>query len=117
MCRIGRVSLGGRKYKAPYGVANIIPTEISTMLVRERTRTMSKKVNRFLLVGRVVRKKLRRARQQRFETTMESRQRTNFTASAIFSKLFDQILVFSLDFLLFFYQKLNLIIRLLSVAL
>ena len=33
----------------------VIPTEISTTLVRARTSTVSKKVKRFLLVGRVVR--------------------------------------------------------------
>ena len=58
-------------------------TEISTMPVRARTRTVSKKVNRFLLVGRVVRKKLTRATQEMLETVKESRPRSNFTASAI----------------------------------
>ena len=58
-------------------------TVISTSLVRATTRTVSKKVNRFLLVGRVVRKKLTRATQEMLETVKESRQRSNFTASAI----------------------------------
>ena len=53
---------------------------------------MSKKVKRFLLVGRVVRKKLTRATQDRLETAMESRQRSNFTASAIFPEVFDPII-------------------------
>ena len=53
------------------------------MPVRARTRTVSKKVKRFLLVGRVVRKKLTRATQEMLETVKESRQRSNFTASAI----------------------------------
>ena len=48
------------------------------------TRTMSKNVNRFLLVGRVVRKKLTRATQQELEVVKESRQRSIFTAAAIF---------------------------------
>ena len=58
-------------------------TVISTSLVRATTRTVSKKVNRFLLVGRVVRKKLTRATQEMLDTVKESRQRSNFTASAI----------------------------------
>ena len=44
---------------------------------------MSKKVKRFLLVGRVVRKKLTRATQEKLEAAKESRQRSNVTASAI----------------------------------
>ena len=88
-----------------YGVGNVILTMISTMLVRERTRTMSKKVKRFLLVGRVVRKKLTRATQQRFETTMESRQRINFTASAISPEVFDQMSVLGLVCFPFFFIK------------
>ena len=47
------------------------------MLVRARTRTVSKKVRRFLLVGRVVMKKLTRATQQRLEMVKERRQRSN----------------------------------------
>ena len=58
-------------------------TEISTLPVRVRTRSVSKKVKRFLLVGRVVRKKLTRATQQKLEAVKESRQRSNFTAAAI----------------------------------
>ena len=61
----------------------VILTAISTTQVRERTRTVSKKVKRFLWWGRVVRKKLTRAMQERLEATKESRQRTNFTAGAI----------------------------------
>ena len=64
---------------------------------------MSKKVNRFLLVGRVVMKKLTRAMQHSLETVKESRQRSNFTTAAItanysfvfgssFDVLFDQTL-------------------------
>ena len=44
---------------------------------------MSKKVKRFLLVGRVAREKLTWATQLRLEATTESRQRSNF-AAAIF---------------------------------
>ena len=62
----------------------VILTAISTTLVSARTRTMSKNVKRFLLVGRVVRKKLTRATQQKLEAVKESRQRSNFTAAAIF---------------------------------
>ena len=47
------------------------------------TRTMSKKVKRFLLVGRVVRKKLTRATQEMLEAVKESRQRSNCTAAGI----------------------------------
>ena len=61
-----------------------ILTQISTTLVSARTRTMSKKVKRVLLVGRVVRKKLTRATQQKLETVKESRQRSNFTADIFF---------------------------------
>ena len=53
-----------------------ILTAISTTLVSARTRTMSKNVKRFLLVGRVVRKKLTRATQQKLEAVKESRQRS-----------------------------------------
>ena len=53
------------------------------MQVRERTRSVSKKVKRFLWWGRVVRKKLTRATQERLEAVKESRQRSNFTAAAI----------------------------------
>ena len=62
----------------------VILTAISTTPARERTRSVSKKVKRFLLVGRVVRKKLTRATQQKLEAAKESRQRSNFTAAAIF---------------------------------
>ena len=53
------------------------------MQVRERTRSVSKKVKRFLWWGRVVRKKLTRATQEMLEAVKESRQRSNFTAAAI----------------------------------
>ena len=59
----------------------VILTAISTTQVRARTRRMSKKVNRFLLVGRVVMKKLTRATQLMLEAAKESRQRDNFTAA------------------------------------
>ena len=59
-------------------------TAISTRQVRARTRTMSKKVKRFLLWGRVVRKKLTRATQLRFEAAKQSRQRSDFTAAIFF---------------------------------
>ena len=49
--------------------------------MRATTKTMSKKVKRFLLVGRVVRKKLTRAMQERLEAVKESRQRRNCTAA------------------------------------
>ena len=52
---------------------NKILTAIFTTLVRARTRTVSKKVKRFLLVGRVVMKKLTRATQQKLEANKESR--------------------------------------------
>ena len=45
------------------------------------TRTVSKNVKRFLLVGRVVRKKLTRATQQKLEAVKESRQRSKITAA------------------------------------
>ena len=51
------------------------------MLVSTRTRTVPNKVKRFLLVGRVVRKKLTRATQQKLEAVKESRQRSNFSAA------------------------------------
>ena len=70
----------------------VILTAISTTPARERTRSVSKKVKRFLLVGRVVRKKLTRATQQKLEAVKESRQRSNFTAAAIF---FGPIFVFN----------------------
>ena len=56
-------------------------TEISTTPARARTRSVSKKVKRFLLVGRVVRKKLTRATQQKLEAVKESRQRSKITAA------------------------------------
>ena len=52
------------------------------------TRTMSKNVNRFLLVGRVVRKKLTRMTQQKLEAVKESRQRSIFTAAIFFGPIF-----------------------------
>ena len=57
----------------------LILTLISTTLVSAMTKTVSKKVKRFLLVGRVVRKKLTRATQHGMETVKESRQRSNIT--------------------------------------
>ena len=42
-------------------------------MVSERTRSMSKKVKRVLLMGRVVMKKLTRATQQKLEAVKESR--------------------------------------------
>ena len=63
-------------------------TEISTLPVRVRTRSVSKKVKRFLLVGRVVRKKLTRATQQKLEAVKESRQRSNFTAAIFFGPIY-----------------------------
>ena len=51
------------------------------------TRSVSKKVKRFLLLGRVVMKKLTRATQQKLEAVKESRQRSNFTA-VIFGPIF-----------------------------
>ena len=62
----------------------VILTAISTTPVSARTRVMSKNVKRFLLVGRVVRKKLTRATQQKLEAVKESRQRSNFTAAIFF---------------------------------
>ena len=64
-----------------------ILTAIFTVIVKARTRTVSKKVNRFLLVGRVVRKKLTRATQQKLEAVKESRQRSNFTAAIFFGPI------------------------------
>ena len=66
------------------GTALVVLTWISTMLVSTRTRTVPNKVKRFLLVGRVVRKKLTRATQQKLEAAKESRQRSNFTAAIFF---------------------------------
>ena len=54
--------------------------EMSTTLVAASTRTVSKKVNRVLLVGRVVRKKQTRAMQERLEAAKESRQSSTSTA-------------------------------------
>ena len=73
----------------------VMLTMISTTLVSARTRTMSKNVKRFLSVGRVVRKKLTRATQQKLEAVKESRQRSILTAamsSVVWSNLcfFDQ---------------------------
>ena len=61
-------------------------------MVSARTRSVSKKVKRVLLVGRVVMKKLTRATQQKLEAVKESRQRSIFTAAAIF---FGPIFVFN----------------------
>ena len=61
----------------------VILTAKSTRPVSAMTRTMSKKVKRFLLVGRVVRKKLTRATQQKLEAVKESRQRSKIIAAAI----------------------------------
>ena len=64
---------------------------------------MSKKVKRFLLVGRVVRKKLTRATQHKLEMVKESRQRSNFTVPAAITanySTFDNL-----------YQTLNQIIQ------
>ena len=49
---------------------------------------MSKQVKRFLLVGRVVRKKLTRATQQKLEAVKERRQRSNCTAAIFFGPIF-----------------------------
>ena len=62
----------------------VVLTAISTTPVSARTRTVSKKVKRVLLVGRVVMKKLTRATQQKLEANKESRQRSNFTAAIFF---------------------------------
>ena len=70
----------------------VILTAISTTPVIERTSIVSKKVKRFLLVGRVVRKKLTRATQQKLEAVKESKQRSNFTATNFF---FGPIFVFN----------------------
>ena len=45
------------------------------------TRTVSKKVNRFVLVGRVFMKKLTRATQQELEAVKASRQKSILTAA------------------------------------
>ena len=50
------------------------------MLVSTRTRTVLKKVKMFLLVGRVVKKKLTRVTQQKL---VANRQRSTSTAAAI----------------------------------
>ena len=68
--------------------SKVILTAIFTVPVSARTRTMSKKVKRVLLVGRVVRKKLTRATQQKLEAVKESRQRSNFTAAIFFGPIF-----------------------------
>ena len=51
------------------------------------TRSVSKKVKRVLLVGRVVRKKLTRATQQKLEAVKERRQRSNCTAAIFFGPI------------------------------
>ena len=66
----------------------VILTAIFTTLVSARTRSVSKKVKRVLLVGRVVMKKLTRATQQKLEANKESRQRANFTATIFFDPIF-----------------------------
>ena len=65
------------------GTAQVILTEMFTMLVSARTRTVPKKVKRFLLAGRVAMKKLTRAMQQMLEASKESRDRSTSTAAAI----------------------------------
>ena len=65
------------------GTAQVILTEMFTMLVSARTRTVPKKVKRFLLAGRVAMKKLTRAMQQMLEASKESRDRSTSTAVAI----------------------------------
>ena len=65
------------------GTAKVILTEIFTMLVSARTRTVPKKVKRFLLAGRGAMKKLTRAMQQMLEASKESRDRSTSTAAAI----------------------------------
>ena len=64
-------------------------------MVSARTRVMSKKVKRVLLVGRVVRKKLTRATQQMLEAVKESRQRSIFTTAAISKIILSNISVLS----------------------
>ena len=89
------------------GTALVVLTWISTMLVSTRTRTVPNKVKRFLLVGRVVRKKLTRATQQKLEEVKESRQRSNFTAAAI---SFGPIFVFNQETELVFAGFLTVVI-------
>ena len=72
---------------------------MSTMLVTARTRTVSKKVKRFLLVGRVVMKKLTRAMQQGLETVKESRQRSNFTEATAITANYSTVFGFNFDVL------------------
>ena len=61
--------------------SKVILTAISTTPVIARTRTISKYVNRFLLVGRVVREKLTKATQLGFAAAKQSKQRSKFTAA------------------------------------
>ena len=63
------------------GTAQVILTEMFTMLVSARTRTVPKKVKRFLLAGRVAMKKLTRAMQEMLEASKESRHRSTSTAA------------------------------------
>ena len=65
------------------GTAQVILTVMFTMLVSARTRTVPKKVKRFLLAGRVAMKKLTRAMQQMLEASKENRDRSTSTAAAI----------------------------------
>ena len=66
----------------------VILTTIFTTLVSARTRTVSKRVKRVLLVGLVVRKKLTRATQQKLEEVKESRQRSIVTTAIFFGPIF-----------------------------
>ena len=59
-------------------------TKIFTVLVMARTRTVSKEVIRFSWLGRVVKKKLERARQQKLEMAKESRQRITSPTAILF---------------------------------
>ena len=69
------------------GTAQVILTEMFTMLVSARTRTVPKKVKRFLLAGRVAMKKLTRAMQQMLEASKENRDRSTSIAAAAISQM------------------------------
>ena len=69
------------------GTAQVILTEMFTMLVSARTRTVPKKVKRFLLAGRVAMKKLTRAMQLMLEASKENRDRSTSIAAAAISQM------------------------------
>ena len=72
-------------------------TTIFTTPVRLMTRTVSKKVRRFLWAGRVVMKKLERARWQKLEMVKERRERRDPTVPITSSPLILSYLILNLS--------------------